>query len=120
MRQHQTERIRGGAVTKAIRRLTHSTIMEAVGRFSGPVIAGLILLVLGKVWTMNDGFIALQKDLQELTRLVATSNADRYTGTQASNDKAFLQSQIDEIKKRQDRAETVRAAIRATSQPRPK
>lgn len=115
MRQHETERVRGGVMTKAMRRVTQSTIMEAIGRFSGPVIAGLILLVLGKVWAMNDGFIKLEASMGVLTAAVTSLNSDRYTATEAGRVTKHLQDQIDEIKKRPEQlvVERPRLTVRA-------
>lgn len=122
MRRCEADRIRWGAMTKAIRRLTQSSVMEAIGRFSGPVIAGLILLVLGKVWAMNDGFIKLEASMGVLTAAVTGLSTDRYTATEANRTTKHLQDQIDEIKKRPEQVvvERPRLTVRAQVPARPK
>lgn len=120
MRQRKTERVRGSVVTKALQKLAHNSVLQLIGSICAPFIAVIAGLLLTNVWEMSKGFAKMQADMQALSAIVTATNVDRYTGTQAANDKAYLQGQIDEIKKRQDRNETVRAAIKAASQQRAK
>lgn len=104
------------APTRAFQKLARSSFMQLLGQVSAPIIAGIAILLLNEVWSMTKGFVKMESNIAALTAIVTATNVDRYTGTQAANDKAFLQSQITDLKVRQDAVEqrprvTVRALV---------